>query len=186
MTDSEIVALYWERNENAIARTKEKYGGFCTKIAMNILGVPEDAGECVNDTYLKAWQSIPPHKPDVLSAFLAKITRALSISRLRKITALKRDAKATVSFDELNDCLAAKGALYEKMEAEELKEIIVVFLKNQKETARNIFICRYFYGDSVADICLRFNCSQSKVKTTLHRTRIKLKEYLIKEGVFDE
>ena len=186
MTDSEIVALYWERNENAIAHTKEKYGSFCTRIAMNILGIPEDAGECVNDTYLKTWQSIPPHKPDVLSAFLAKITRALSISRLRKITALKRDVKATVSFDELNDCLAERGELYEKMEAEELKKIIGIFLKNQKKIVRDIFICRYFYGDSVADISKRFHCTQSKVKTTLHRTRIKLKEHLVKEGVFDE
>ncbi len=186
MTDSEIVALYWERNENAIVLTKEKYGGFCYKIAYNILGIPEDSQECVSDTYLKAWHSIPPHKPDVLSAFLAKITRALSVSRLRKLTALKRDIKQSVSFEELNDCLAAKGELYEKMEAEELKEIIEDFLKNQKDMVRDVFICRYFYGDSVAEISLRFHCSQSKVKTTLHRTRVKLKEHLIKEGVFDE
>lgn len=186
MTDSEIVALYWERNENAITLTKEKYGRFCTRIAINILGTPEDAGECVNDTYLKAWQSMPPHKPEILSAFLAKITRALSISRLRRITALKRSSKVSVSFDELNDCLPAKGEVYEKMEAEELKVIIEAFLNSQKDMVRNIFICRYFYGDSIADISLRFHCTQSKVKTTLHRTRVKLKEYLIKEGVFDE
>lgn len=186
MTDNEIITLYFNRDEKAIYCTSEKYGGFCYKIAFNILGNYEDSQECVNDTYIKTWQSIPPHEPTVFSAFLAKITRALSISRLRQITAKKRDIKATCSFDELNQCLAEKGELYERMEAEELKEIIEGFLKNQKDMVRDIFICRYFYGESVTDISLRFHCTQSKVKTTLHRTRVKLKEHLIKEGVFDE
>lgn len=186
MTDNEIIALYFKRDEQAIFHTSEKYGGFCYKISFNILGNNEDSQECVNDTYVKAWNSIPPHEPSVFSAFLAKITRALSISRLRQITAQKRDRSATVSFDELDQCLGNKGELYEKMEVEELKAIIENFLRNQSDSERNIFICRYFYGDSVSDISRRFNYSQSKVKTTLHRTRKKLKSQLIKEGVFDE
>lgn len=186
MIDNEIIALYLQRNEQAIFHTREKYGGFCYRISFNILGNNEDSQECVNDTYIKTWNSIPPHEPTVFSAFLAKITRALSISRLRQITAKKRDRGAAVSFDELDECLSAKGELYEKMEAEELKAVIEDFLRNQRADERNIFICRYFYGDSVQDISHRFNYSQSKVKTTLHRTRKKLKAQLIKEGVFDE
>lgn len=186
MTDNEIIALYFKRDEQAIFHTSEKYGNFCYTISYNILGIPEDSQECVNDTYIKMWHSIPPHKPYVLSAFIAKITRALSISRLRKITAQKRYSRASLSFDELDECISSKGRVYEEIEAEELKSIIEAFLKKQSETEQNIFICRYFYGDSVYDISRRFRFSQSKVKTTLHRTRKKLKEHLVKEGVFDE
>lgn len=186
MTDNEIIALYLKRDEQAIFHTNEKYGGFCYKISYNILGNAQDSQECVNDTYIKTWNSIPPHEPSVFSAFLAKITRALSISRLRQITEKKRDNRLVVSFDELNDCLASKGELYEEIEAEELKNIIEAFLKNQSESERNVFICRYFYGDSVYDISIRFHYSQSKVKTTLHRVRKKLKAHLTKECVFDE
>ncbi|MBQ2687402.1 MAG: sigma-70 family RNA polymerase sigma factor [Clostridia bacterium] len=186
MTDNEIITLYFKRDPEAIFYTSRKYGRLCYSISLNILGSEEDSKECVNDTYIKTWNSIPPHKPDVLSAFLAKITRALSISRLRMLRAQKRDVKAAVSFDELNDCIAEKGRVYENIEAEELKNIIESFLKNQNDNERNIFICRYFYGDSISDICKRFHFSQSKVKTTLYRTRKKLREHLVKEGVFDE
>lgn len=186
MEDAQIIRLYLDRNEDAISHTKDKYGSLCYKISYNILFSEPDCEECVNDTYLAAWDSIPPNVPDILSAFLAKITRRLSISRLRLITAKKRSADTTIPFEELCDCLSAKGEVYEAIEAEELKSIIERFLKAQSNNDRNIFICRYFFCDSIAEISQRFHFSQSKVKTTLFRTRKKLKEYLIKEGVFSE
>lgn len=186
MEDVKIIDLYFERNENAIRETKNKYGAFCYSLAYNILRDEEDSLECENDTYLALWKAIPPHRPRFFSAFIAKITRRISITLLRTKTAAKRSAEASLPFDELEDCICEKGEIYESMEAEELKNIIEKFLRSQSAEVRNIFLCRYFYAESIEDICKRFHCSQSKVKTTLHRTRKKLGQYLVKEGAFCE
>ena len=186
MEDAQIIQLYLDRNEDAISHTKDKYGSLCYKISFNILCNNEDCDECVNDTYLAVWNSIPPHIPNILYAYLAKITRRLSISRLRVNTAKKRSVDTTIPFDELDGCLSAKGEVYEAVEVEELKDIVERFLKAQSDNNRNIFICRYFFCDSIGEIAEKFHFSQSKVKTTLFRTRKKLKEYLVKEGIFSE
>lgn len=186
MEDKDIIELYFSRNEDAINQTKDKYGKACYKIAYNILFNNEDSEECVNETYLGAWNSIPPHKPDLLSAFLFKLTRRLSISRLRMNLAKKRYDCRTIPFDEIDFCVEAKSRVYDNIEVEDLTRIIESFLKKQSVNARRIFICRYFYCDSISEISERFNFSHSKVKTTLFRTREKLKHCLIEEGVFDE
>ncbi len=183
MDDRHIIELFLKRDEKAILSTQKKYGSYCYKIAYNILNNCEDSEECVNDTYLGAWNSIPPHIPNILSVFLAKITRCLSISKLRANTAEKRNENRKTSFDELDECLSGNEEIYERLDAEELKEIIENFLKKQSSVERNIFICRYFYSDSIMEISTRFHCSQSKVKTTLHRSRKKLRDYLAKERI---
>ena len=185
MDDKQIIELYLDRDKLAISRTSEKYGGLCYSIAYNILFSSEDSEECVNDALLSAWNSIPPHIPEHLSAFLAKITRRLSITRLRANTAKKRHIP-TAPFDELSECTACKGEIYENVEAEALKDSIQRFLMEQPTTARIIFIRRYFYCDSVDEISRRLHFSKSKVKTTLFRCRNKLKTHLIKEGLLDD
>ncbi|MBQ8860913.1 MAG: sigma-70 family RNA polymerase sigma factor [Ruminococcus sp.] len=186
MEDKKIIDLYFLRDQDAILHTQEKYGTYCYKIAFNILRNFEDSSECVNDTYIETWNCIPPHRPNLFSAFLAKITRRLSISKLRKNIAKKRGENTATCFDELNECIADKSEVYESIEVEELKYIIEKFLLKRSKDEMNIFICRYFYGDSIADISKQFNYSISKIKITLHRSRKALKEHLIKEGVFSE
>lgn len=183
MTDRDIIALYFARDERAIEKTRDKYGGFCYSIAYNLLGSREDSDECVNDTYLGAWNAMPPHKPEILSAFLAKITRRLGISRLRKRRAQKRSHTA-VALDELEECVADTGLVYDHMETEELRDMLQAFLGTVPQKERDMFVCRYFYCDSIAQIATRFFCSQSKAKTTLFRTRQKLRAYLTERGVF--
>lgn len=186
MDDRQIIEMYFQRNEDAIEYTQEKYGKYCYKIAYNILCNHEDSSEFVNDTYVATWEAIPPHRPNVFSAFLAKITRRLSVSRLRDNTAKKRNNANNICFDELNECIADKSEVYDNMDVSELKDIIEKFLSTRSKDERNIFICRYFFGDSISDISRQFNYSVSKIKTTLHRSRKELKQYLIKEGVFYE
>ena len=186
MEDNKIIELYFCRDESAILHTQKKYGNYCYKIAFNILKSFEDSSECVNDTYIETWNAIPPHCPDILSAFLAKITRRLSISKLRRNTAQKRDNRGNVCFDELNECITDNSQVYDTIEANELKDIIEKFLLTRSDDERNIFICRYFYGDSIKDISKQFSFTVAKVKTTLHRSRQALKSHLIKEGVFCE
>lgn len=183
MTDSDIIALYFARDERAIAKTRDKYGVFCYSIAYNLLGDREDSEECVNDAYLGAWNAMPPHKPAILSAFLAKITRRLSVSRLRKRRAQKRDHTA-VPLDELAECVADTGLVYDHMETEELRDMLQAFLGTVSQRERDMFVCRYFYGDSIAQISARFFCTQSRAKTALFRTRQKLRTYLTERGVF--
>lgn len=186
MEDRQIIDMYFERNQDAVLYTQQKYGKYCYKIAFNILKNFEDSSECENDTYIETWNAIPPHRPSIFSAFLAKITRRLSISKLRSNTAKKRCSHDNVCFEELSECISDKSEVYDTIEVEELKDIIEKFLKKRSADERNIFICRYFYADSIEDISKQFGFSQSKVKTTLHRNRKELKEHLIKEGVFSE
>lgn len=183
MEDEKIVSLYWDRDEAAIRETEIKYDRYLTKIAYNILADREDSRESVNDTYLAAWNSIPPHRPGVLSAYLAKLTRRISIDRFRYRTRDKRrESEYSVSLSELGDCVSGGNTTEEIVNVKLLADAIGIFLRLQSEEARNAFIGRYYFLDSVKEVAAYCGMSESKCKTLLHRTRLGLKEYLRKEG----
>lgn len=183
MDDKSIVDLYWQRNEQAISETSLKYGNYCYSIAYNILNNNEDAEESVNDTYNNAWHNIPPHRPFVLSTFLGKITRRISIDKFRHRTAEKRGGgEMTLVLDELQECTASDENIEQDLERKRLSEVINAFVLSLPETEQKIFLCRYWYMDSVDSICRQFGFSESKVKSMLYRTREKLRTILVKEG----
>ena len=183
MLDEQIVALYWSRSEQAIAETGEKYGGYLNRIAYGILRSTLDAQECVNDTYHSAWNAMPPNKPNRLSAFLGKITRRLSIDRLRHDTAEKRGGgELPLALDELSGCVSGVDTAESELFRQELSSLLDTFLSSLSDTERRVFLRRYWYLDSIAEIAERFGFSQSKTASMLHRTRGKLREVLRKEG----
>lgn len=184
MQDEKILDLYWERNESAIYETEQKYGRYLTKIAYNILADMEDSKESVNDTYLGAWNSMPPHKPEILSAYLVKITRRISIDIFRKRNRKKRQiSEYTISLEELGDCVSAGDTTEQEVDVQLLAEAINEFLRGVSADARNTFIGRYYFMDSVKEIAGYCGMSEGKVKTLLYRTRCGLKAYLEKEGL---
>ncbi len=176
--DDEIVELYWQRNESAIRLTHERYGGLCTRVAMNILGDPSDAEECVNDTYLKAWKSIPPERPRALGAFLTRITRNLALDRYRTKRRQKRDGEFTVMLSELGDCIPAP----EETDAAELLGHIKDFLREQDETDRNLFVGRYFHAYEVQRMAEAYGLTPNAASLRLYKTREKLRVYLQERG----
>ena len=183
MEDREIVNLYWERNSNAIKETASKYGGYCKAIAKNILGNNEDAEECVNDTYLNTWNSIPPNRPNVLPTYLGKITRNLSFDRFRQRHADKRGGgEIELVLDELGECVSGADSVEQKVEKKELIRAINSFLDTLSQEKCNIFLCRYWYAIPVSEIATRFGMSEGNVSVTLTRIRIKLKNYLKERG----
>lgn len=183
MQDEQIIALYWQRDETAIRETEQKYGPYLTKIACNVLADMEDSKECVNDTYLKAWNSMPPHRPNILSAYLSKITRQASIDLLRKRESAKRQASQyAASLDELAECVPAGETPEQVMELQLLADSIASFLRTLSPQARNTFVGRYYFMDSIGDIAGYYGMSKSKVESMLYRTRKGLKAYLEKEG----
>lgn len=184
MTDARIIELYWERSERAIEETDRKYGPYCRSIAFNVLRSHEDAEESVNDTYLRAWNAMPPEKPNILSAFLGKICRRLSIDRWRRGRAEKRGGgEMELALEELEYCVpAGKGDPAEELELRELQRLYDRFISALPTTERRVFLCRYWYMDSVADIARRFDFSEAKVTSMLHRTREKFRAVLEKEG----
>lgn len=182
MEDQGIVELFFDRSEQAIVETDKKYGGYCYTIAYNILACREDSEESVSDTYFSAWNTIPPRKPTLLQAFLGKIARHISIDRWRKQSAQKRGGKEMIlALEELGECLDTRG-----MEAEithrELTRILNGFLASLAETERNVFLCRYWYMDTIETIAKITGFSQSKVTSMLHRSRGKLRKKLTEEG----
>lgn len=182
MDDQGIVALFFDRSEQAIAETDKKYGRYCYAIAYNILSSREDSEESVSDTYLTAWNTIPPRKPNFLNAFLGKITRHVSIDRWRRRDARKRGGGETIlALDELGECVDAHG-LEEEISRRELIRVLNSFLAALPESERNVFLCRYWYMDSVQAISQASGFSQSKVTSMLHRTRNKLRKMLSEEG----
>lgn len=184
MEDSQIVELYLNRDENAIRETDIKYQKYCYSIAYNILHNIEDANEIVNDTYWGAWSSIPPNVPKVLSTFLGKITRNISLKKLRTVNSAKRrNEEVNIIFDEISDCISSKQNIENEIEAKELSLFINHFLYSLSETERSVFVCRYWYFDSISDISEHSGFSQSKVKSMLFRIRNKLHKKL-KEGDF--
>lgn len=183
MEDERIVALYWERSEDAIRQTQSKYDNYCMGIAGRILSNHEDARECVNDTYLAAWDAIPPQRPAVLSTFLGKLTRRISIDRWRALTADKRGGSAvTVALEELEACIPGGTDPVKEVEAKELARTISSFLRTLPYIQRKVFLMRYFEMADLTRIQEEFRISNSKAKSMLHRTRKKLKTYLQEEG----
>lgn len=181
MQDSEIIGLYFDRNENAIGQTAKKYGAYCHTVAMNILKDIFESEECVNDTYFRAWNSIPPTRPTKLGAFLAKITRNLALDRYDKRRAQKRGSSVPESLDELGECIGEERS---DLSFAELGSMISEFLRGEKELARKLFVRRYFYENSVKELSYIFGISESSVKTTLHRTRLRLADYLKEMEVY--
>ena len=188
MDDKTIVELYWQRDERAISETRDKYSRYCYAIAYGILHSAPDAEECENDTYLDAWNAMPPHKPSLLKTFLGKITRRISLDRLKGQTADKRGGgQVNLTLDELHECIPdhnAIAAIDENIREEELARAIDAFLRTLDKDACRVFLRRYWYFDSVAAIARRYGFGQSKVKMMLHRTRESLRDYLAKEGIF--
>ena len=183
MEDHEIVRLYWARDQQALQETGEKYGAYLRKIALNILADPEDAEECVNDTYAGAWGAIPPHSPEALSAFLGKLTRRISLNRLRELRSYKRGGgQAEAALDELAECVPSDDSTEDAVEAAELGRALDAFLDTLPHQRRTIFVRRYWHMEPIADIAAAAGMSEGAVKTTLFRTREKLKSYLKKEG----
>lgn len=183
MEDQRIVELYWSRDESAIGETDRKYGRYLNKIAYNILFNAQDSEESVNDTYLHAWNSMPPQRPGALSAYLAKITRRVSIDIFRRKNREKRKgSEYTVSLSELEDCLSATGGPEEELDVKLLGEAINTFLRRQNEDARNTFIGRYYFLDPVKEVAQYCGLTESAAKSMLHRTRGKLRDYLKEEG----
>lgn len=183
MDDIKIVQLYWDRDEQAIPVTAVKYGNYCNSIAKNILGNHEDAAKCVNDTYLSAWNSMPPHRASILSTFLGKITRNLSINRYNYNIADKRGGgELPVVLDELADCVSGKDDVEDAFDRQELVKAIDDFLDTLPADKRDIIVCRYWYTDSISDIANRHDMSEGSVSMTLNRLRAKLHSYLSERG----
>lgn len=183
MEDREIVNLYWERNSTAIKETDSKYGEYCKAIAKNILGNNEDAEECVNDTYLNTWNSIPPSRPNALSTYLGKITRNLSFDRFRYRRADKRGGgEIELVLEELGECVSDNDNVEQEVEKKELVQTINSFLDTLSQKKCNIFLCRYWYAIPVSEIATHFSMTEGNVSATLNRIRGKLKVYLIERG----
>lgn len=184
MEDKQIIDLYWKRSEQAISETDTKYGPYCYKIAYNILSNKEDSEESVYDTYMDAWNAMPPHRPTLLACFLGKITRRISIDRWRGQTAAKRGGnEIDLALEELEYCAADSHTVEQAYERKQLALVFNRFLGSLPETQRRVFLCRYWYLDSISDIANYYGFSDSKVTSMLHRTRKKLRAVLEKEGL---
>lgn len=183
MEDNDIIQMYWNRDDRAIGATSEKYGHYCKAIAKNILGSEEDAEECVNDTYLKAWDSMPVHWPERLAAYIGRITRNLSFNKYKHNRMEKRGGGETaLVLDELTDCISDTDDVEQTVDRKELQMAINYFVRNLPEQKRNIFIRRYWYADPVFEIAKDYGMLQGSVSKMLERTRKQLKIYLIERG----
>ena len=184
MDDEKIIELYLNRSEDAISETERKYGGYCYTIAYNILSNNEDSQECVNDTWLAAWNSIPPKRPRLMSAFLGKMTRYISLDRWKNRNAAKRGGgEVPLVLEELEECISGENSVEKEYLQKEFSKMLNQFLEKLPETERKVFLCRYWYMDSIEDIAERFDFTQSKVASMLHRTRGKLRKALEREGL---
>ncbi|MBQ3134887.1 MAG: sigma-70 family RNA polymerase sigma factor [Oscillospiraceae bacterium] len=184
MEDSCIIDLYWARSQQAIEESELKYGAYCRTVARNILSRAEDAEECVNDTWLRAWNAMPPQRPAVLQAFFGTLTRNLSLDRWRRDRAEKRGGGTVeLALEELEDCLAARDGVEQALEAEQTARLISDFLRRQSKQDRQLFVRRYWYLDDIRTLCRQFGMGESQVKSRLHRMRRKLRNELEKEGV---
>ncbi|MEF9922294.1 MAG: RNA polymerase sigma factor [Anaerovoracaceae bacterium] len=184
MDDDNILELFWQRNENAIIETGAKYGKYLNTISINILQNNEDAEECVNDTYLRAWNNIPPQRPNILKVFLGAITRNLSFDCYKKKHAQKRIVNEfSILISELEDCIPDNNSVENVLDNQEIANQISRFLKQLSANKQQIFIRRYWYCQSIKHISKVYGYSQSKVKSSLFETRKKLRQYLEKEGI---
>ena len=185
MRDEEIINLYWERQEKAIYETDKKYGRYCNTISFNILQNSEEAKECVNDTYLKTWNSIPPQKPNILKVYLGRIARNLAINQYERKKAKKRDYTLEIALEELNECISSKNNVEEEFDYNELVNMLNVFLSELSQDKRKIFLERYWYLYSIKEISSNNKISESNVKTILLRIRSQLKDYLKEGGLYE-
>ena len=177
MNDQEIISLYFDRDEQAIAETDKRYGKTCMQVSMSILNSHPDAEECVNDTYLKTWNAIPPARPRSLCAFLCRIVRNLSINRLEELTAAKRNRDLTVSFEELEACIPLPDEA-----SPELADLLESFLRKEGETDRVLFVGRYWFACPVEDLARRTGLTRRAVHMRIFRTRERLRAYLTERG----
>ncbi len=183
MEDADIIDLYWSRNEQAIHETDRKYRLYCLSVSENILRDRQDSEECVNDTWLRAWNAIPPDRPIHLKMFLAKITRALSVDKLRQKFAAKRGGgEVAAVIDELAECIPSSEDVHSTIERMELDMVINNFLSTISEKERKVFLCRYFFAESIKEISERYGLKGNTIPVILSRTRQKLKKHLLKEG----
>lgn len=185
MNDKEIMFLFEQRSEEAIKETEKKYGAYCSRIAYGILRNEEDVKECLNDTYLQAWNSIPPNNPENLATYLGKITRNLSINKARNQKRKKRGGgQVELALEELEGCIpSVKGNAEQRLEHREIKRVINGFLAEQPERERIVFVQRYWYLLSIREIASQQEISESKVMSLLFRQRKRLKKVLEKEGI---
>ncbi len=184
MEDHSIVELYWQRSQEAIVRSQEKYGAYCYTIAKGILESSEDAEECLNDTWLGAWNAMPTHRPDFLAPFLGKITRRLAFTRWRACHADKRGGgELPLVLEELGECVPTVPSAGEAAEDRELERIVNRFLHTLPERACNVFIRRYWCAEPIAKIAARYGMGEGAVKSSLFRSRTRLKSYLEQEGI---
>lgn len=183
MEDLKIVELYWARDEAAIAESSAKYGGYCYQIAFRILTLREDAEECVGDTWLRAWEAMPPNRPSRLDTFLGKITRNLSLDRWRAQRARKRwQGQAELALSELGECVSAPGGVEQEAEAAALAESLNRFLEGLPQEKRVLFVRRYWYLCSIEELAAWSGKRRGTVSAALHRMRQALREHLEKEG----
>lgn len=183
MEDNDIIELYQHRDEAAIRESSQKYGAFCMSVAMNVLAVREDAEECVNDTWLTAWNRIPPEVPVCLRAFLGAITRNHSLDRWKALHRAKRGGgQVPLMLDELSDCVSGTDDVVDEVIAGEMADCVDRFLHTLPETERRLFLCRYWLGHPLSALAERFGMKENYVRTVLSRTRVKLRKALEKEG----
>lgn len=181
MNDEQIIALYWQRDETAIEESRTKYGSYCSTIAHNILHRTEDAEECVNDTWLHAWNAMPPQKPNRLAVFLGRITRNLAIDRYRMYRTQKCGGGQTaLCLEELSECISESSPIEDSLA---LRELLHLFFSGLSKQKRDIFLLRYWYMLPVSEIAVRYGMTEGAVKMTLQRIRNKLRDYLEQEGV---
>ncbi len=185
--DAQIIDLYWNRDAQAISASMDRYGAYCFSVADGILNNAQDAEECVNDTWLKAWNAIPPTRPTVLKIFFAKITRHLSFDKCKAGKALKRGGgNIHLVLDELAECIADESDVEGQVDAKELGKVINQFVASLSEREQNLFVRRYFFSDPVKAIANRYGLSENAVHVTLSRIRKRLRSHLYKEGYFNE
>jgi RNA polymerase sigma-70 factor (ECF subfamily) len=183
LTDKEIIAMYESRSETAIQETSKQYGSYCSTIAMNILRNREDVDECVNDVYMKLWESIPPERPNPFSTYIGRITRNLSIKKAKMKSAGKRGGgEVTLLLSELEQCTPSTLNVESEVDGNDLSRMINSFLSTVNKEDMTYFLCRYWYGDTIPQIAKKWSVGQSKVKMSLSRNRKKLKIYLEERG----
>ena len=183
MEDQKIISLYWDRSEQAIYETDNKYGGYCYRIAQGIVRCAEDAQEILSDTWLAAWNTIPPQRPRILKAFLARITRNLSLDRWDRMTADKRGGgEVPLALEELSECIAGSRTVEGELDAKELGAAVDRFVRGLRPLEQQVFLSRYWYLEPIDRIAQQMGFSRSKVTSMLHRTRNKLRDYLKEEG----
>ena len=182
MEDSEIVELYWRRDESAVSETEEKYGALCRSVAQNILKSAQDAEECVNDALHQAWTAIPPQRPDRLGAWLGKVTRNLALNAWKRDRTRKRQGGMTALLDELAECVPGPVTVERELERKELAAAIDSWLRGRSKEDRTLFLRRYWYGQRVEQVAAQAGCSPNRLAQKMYRLRRSLKQTLEKEG----